>query len=227
MRSEIESGPEYASLLLHLERSEEIIAESGAMVSMDTSLKVETGVRGGLLSGLKRSFLGGESLFLNRFYCEDDPASIRLAPGSDGDIVPYEMQAGRDLFVQAGSFLASGVDVQLDTQWDGFRGFLTEGFFLLRATGEGPLFLSSYGAIREIDVDHEYVVDNGFVVAFEEGLEYELERLPGLKTFFFGEGLVCRFRGRGKLYTQTRKPRALASFLHRFRPVKSKSNNDS
>jgi uncharacterized protein (AIM24 family) len=95
--------------------------------------------------------------------------------------------------------------------------------FLLRARGDGDLFVSSFGAITEIQVDGEHIVDNGFMVGFDAVLSYRLQKLPGLKTLFFGEGLVCRFSGRGRLLVQSRKPRALASFLHPFRPVKQRS----
>ncbi|MEM6931371.1 MAG: AIM24 family protein, partial [Myxococcota bacterium] len=48
-------------------------------------------------------------------------------------------------------------------------------------------------------------VDTGHVVAFTKGLKYSLEGVGGLfQTVFSGEGLVIRFRGRGKIWMQTR-----------------------
>ena len=76
----------------------------------------------------------------------------------------------------------------------------------------GDIFFNTYGGLIEIEVDGDYVVDAGFIVAFESTLQYEttwlsgLKRGSGLKNLVFGgDGLVCKFRGRGKLWVQTRR----------------------
>ena len=46
--------------------NQEINAETGAMVYMDTSIKVNTNLKGGLLGALKRAIVG-ESVFINTF----------------------------------------------------------------------------------------------------------------------------------------------------------------
>ncbi|MFM7426134.1 MAG: AIM24 family protein, partial [Elainella sp.] len=38
---------------------------------------------------------------------------------------------------------------------------------------------------------------------------------------FGGDGLVCRFRGEGKLWVQTRHLTSLINFLNPFRPTSS------
>ena len=43
-----------------------------------------------------------------------------------------------------------------------------------------------------------------------------------IKTFFFGgEGLVCRFKGQGRVWIQTRHPTASAQWTFPFRPTKN------
>jgi uncharacterized protein (AIM24 family) len=70
-------------------------------------------------------------------------------------------------------------------------------------------------------------VDTGYVVAFEESLNYSVELLgglsfKGLKTGIFGgEGFVCRFRGTGKLWVQSRQLSGLINFVNPYRPAKS------
>jgi uncharacterized protein (TIGR00266 family) len=97
----------------------------------------------------------------------------------------------------------------------------------LRATGQGDIWFSSYGAIVEIPVDGDYVVDTGYIVAFEDSLSYDVELLgglsfKGLKTGILGgEGFVCRFRGQGSLWIQSREIFGLLNFLNAFRPTKS------
>jgi uncharacterized protein (AIM24 family) len=70
MKYDIKYGPSYALGMISLEAGEKIQAEAGAMVSMSDTMKMETGVRGGIMSGLKRSVLGGESFFINTFTAE-------------------------------------------------------------------------------------------------------------------------------------------------------------
>ncbi len=69
-------------LELKLKPGEEVIAETGAMVYMkDVELKTE--MKGGLLGGLKRSLLGGESFFVNRFVSRGNGV-LGLAPTYQG-----------------------------------------------------------------------------------------------------------------------------------------------
>ena len=91
------------------------------------------------------------------------------------------------------------------------KGFFSgESLFLIKASGNGDIWFSSYGAILEIPVNGSYIVDTGYIVAFEDTLNYNVEMLGGLSfkslktSIFGGEGLVCRFSGQGKLWIQTR-----------------------
>lgn len=61
MESEILYQPSYSLARVKLNAGEAITAEAGAMVSISEGITIETSVKGGLLAGLKRSFLGGES----------------------------------------------------------------------------------------------------------------------------------------------------------------------
>lgn len=56
-----------------------------------------------------------------------------------------------------------------------------------------------------------------------EGLEYSVSMLGGYKSLFFspGEGLVCRFQGRGTLWIQTRRIPAFAAWVYPYRPERS------
>ena len=95
----------------------------------------------------------------------------------------------------------------------------------LRVSGTGFLFFGSYGDVQEVDVDGSYTVDNGYAVAWEQTLDYSIGRTGrSIRDFFFGDQLICRYHGRGKLWIQTRSPRNLAAWVHPFRRVKSKSD---
>jgi uncharacterized protein (TIGR00266 family) len=176
---------------------------------------METSTRGGIMSGLKRSVLGGESFFLNTFTAEQ-PGEITVAPALPGDVLSLDV-TGTTVFVQSGSFLAATTGVEVDTKWGGGKTFFSrEGLFLLKCSGQGTLFLSSYGAIHlvELAAGQHYVVDTGHMVAFDESVQYDVGRAGGWKsTILGGEGLVCKLTGPGRFYLQTRNPQSFLDWL--------------
>ena len=82
MPIEIKSGPDFAIIDCELDEGESIVAESGALVSMSSSVHMKTEARGGVLAEAKRKLLGGESIFQNTYTAERGPGRVMLAPGS-------------------------------------------------------------------------------------------------------------------------------------------------
>jgi uncharacterized protein (TIGR00266 family) len=223
----IDHAPAYASLYLQLPANQTVLVESGAMAAMDASIKMKSKVSGGLMKGLGR-MLGGESLFVSEFTAEGKPAELMLSPGVPGDIRHYRLDGSKSLMVQSSGFLASSPTVTVDSKFQGFKGFFSgESLFLLKVTGNGDFWFSSYGAILEIPVSGEYVVDTGYIVAFEDTLNYKVEMLGGLSFkglrtgILGGDGFVCRFSGTGRLWVQSRQLYPFINFLNAFRPTKS------
>jgi uncharacterized protein (TIGR00266 family) len=223
MKCRIECGPSYTVAVCMLEDGESIKAEAGAMVSMDAAIEMETSAglaqKGGLLKGLKRTLLGGESFFQNTFTAAKGSGEVCLAPALPGDVVARELDG--TLLMQSRAYLASTAGIQVDTQWGGAKGFFSgTGLFLLKASGRGTLLYNSFGAIQEIDVgDEGLVVDTGHVVAFEESLDFAVQKFGSWKSFLFsGEGLVCRFTGRGKLWLQSRSTSEFGRLVGRLLP---------
>ena len=82
------------------------------------------------------------------------------------------------------------------------------------------IWFNCYGAMFEVDVKDEYIVDTGHIVAFTETLQYDISSIGGYKSLFFsGEGFVARFRGQGKGWVQTKKPLSLVAWADRFRRI--------
>jgi uncharacterized protein (TIGR00266 family) len=196
---------------------EEVIAEAGAMVAMSgqmtTSTTLRQGQSGGLMGGLKR-MVTGESLFLSQFRAGASPGELFLAPRLPGDILLYDM-AGLNLVIQSTGYLACTPGVQLDLGFPGMKTlFSGESLFWIVASGSGQLLLTSFGGIYEIPVDGSYVVDTSHIVAFERSLDFTITKAGDswIGAFLGGEGLVCRFQGRGRLFCQTHNPGA---FGHR------------
>ena len=215
MQDSIEYRPSYALLELDLDAGESVRAEAGAMVSYSDGVDIETGASGGILGSLKRSVLGGESFFQNTFTAQQ-PGQVTLAPPLPGDVVRHDLE-GERLLVQSGSFLAADAAVDLDTAFGGAKTFFgSEGLFLLEMQGTGPTFLSSYGAIHEVELGEgeTYTVDTGHIVAFEDTADFSVDAVGGLRsTLFSGEGLVCRFTGPGRVWLQSRSQDAFLAWL--------------
>ena len=226
MNHEILYGPSYSLARVRLEAGEEINAEAGAMVSMSSGIEMQTSAKGGLLSGLKRSLLGGESFFINTFTATA-AGEVTFAPPLPGDIRHIEVSGGA-LMVQSTSFLASSPGLTVDTKWAGAKGFFAkEGIFLLKVSGRGHLFVSSYGAIHEVPLaaGESYTLDNGHMVAFDGSVSYNVRRVGGMKsTLFSGEGLVCTFTGAGRVLLQTRSEDAFLSWLIPHLPKNNSSS---
>lgn len=222
----VDYRPSFALLTVDLASGETLRAEAGAMVSHSDGIDIETGASGGILGSLKRSVLGGESFFQNTFTATQD-GHVSLAPPLPGDIVAHEL-ADETFYVQSGSYLACDPGIDLDTKFGGAKTFFGgEGLFLLELTGSGPLFMSSYGAIHEVELDagETYTVDTGHIVAFEGDVTFDVNRVGGLKsTLFSGEGLVAKFEGPGRVWMQSRSEDAFLSWLIPKLPT---SNNNS
>ncbi|WP_088893936.1 TIGR00266 family protein [Leptolyngbya ohadii] len=218
MQLDILHRPDSAIAKIDLAPREEITAEAGAMVAMSASLDVNTTLRkgkgGGVLGGLKR-MIAGESLFLSVFRSGSASAELYLAPKLMGDIVAYPLN-GTDLVIQSTAYLASTGGVNLDLGFQGFQSlFSGESIFWLTASGRGLVLLNAFGSVYEVDVDGEYIVDTGNIVAFENTLSFSITK-PGsswLGAFAGGEGFVCRFKGKGKLYCQTHSARAFGQIV--------------
>ncbi|BAQ65834.1 TIGR00266 family protein [Geminocystis sp. NIES-3709] len=222
----IEHNPSYAFLILELQTNQTVFVEAGAMAAMDSCIEMKSKMRGGLGKSVTRMF-GGESLFLSEFTAKKYPGELYLSPGVPGDVRNYYLDGNCSLMIQSSGFVACNPTVEIDTKFQGFKGFFSgESLFLLKATGVGDIWFSSYGAIIEVDVRDSYVVDTGYIVAFEDTLNYNVEMMGGLSFrslrtgILGGEGLVCRFSGNGKLWLQSRNLYPLLNFLNPFRPVK-------
>ena len=222
---EITQRPDFGLIKVQLEEGQRIYAEPSAMAAMDPSITLKAGLKGGLRKTLGRA-LGGESLVINTFTADRGSGEVVFAPGAPGDAMHYHLDMNT-LMVQRGAFVAHTDGIELTGKWQGAKGFFSgKGLVLLKASGTGDLFFNSYGAILELDVRGEYIVDTGYVVAFENTLSYDVSVLPGLKVggklksfFFGGEGLVARFSGQGKLWVQTRAVNPFLTWVYPFRPA--------
>ena len=96
---------------------------------------------------------------------------------------------------------------------------------ILKIGGKGTLILNSFGAIHKIELKpgQEYIVDNSHLVAWSGTTSYTIEKAASgwISSFTSGEGFVCRFRGPGLVYIQTRNPQGFGAWLRQFIPAAS------
>jgi uncharacterized protein (TIGR00266 family) len=220
MKVELLHQPDSAIAHISLGAGEELVAEAGTMIAMSGYINASTTLRqgkgGGILGGLKR-LVAGESLFLSVFRSPKSGGEIFLGPKFMGDILAYQMTS-TGLVVQGSSYLASESNVDIDLGFQGFKSFFSgESIFWLDISGSGLVLISSFGGIYEVPVNGEYIVDTGHIVAFEKSLSFEVTKAGtswlGAILNIGGEGLVCRFKGRGKVFCQTHNPGAFGSLV--------------
>lgn len=219
MEFRIENQPVFTTLTIDMAAGEQFRAEAGAMVSMSKTIELEAKKSGKGLFGTVKAAVGGESFFATLFTSSGGPGELILAPGTLGDIIRLDL-TGQTIFAQGGAYLAGSPDLELSTQGS-VKGMISgEGLFLQKVSGNGTLFLNSYGSIIEksLTAGETYIVDTGHIVAFEESVEYHLRKAAkGLfSTFASGEGLVCEYTGPGKIWLQSRNLSAFAKMLAKY-----------
>ena len=70
----VRHNPSFAAARVTLEPSEQLRAESGAMMATSAGVSVQASTQGGVLKGLKRSFLGARA-------CSSPPTRLPLRVG--------------------------------------------------------------------------------------------------------------------------------------------------
>jgi len=215
---EIKYKPSYSMLVVHLEPDEYVTAEAGAMTYMEPSIDVKTRKRErSLLGTLGLTLLGRQSFFVNDYRAEKGPGEVAFVSAPVGDIETLEVKPNQGYIIQSASYIASTQKVDLDMKWQGFtKGLFGQGLFMIKVSGEGKLFINTFGAIDKhtLDAGKTLIVDNFHLVAFSDTCDYEVRKFGGLKsTILGGEGLVTEIRGPGDVYIQTKNLREFVDWL--------------
>jgi uncharacterized protein (TIGR00266 family) len=187
------------------------------MICMRGDFAVETATQQksrSIMGGLKR-MLGGESFFLNFFTSQSDSGEVLFSTALPGDMVSLPI-SNVGIIVEGGAFVVREQSVEMDLSWQGLKSmFSGEGLFWLRMHGNGQVVVSTFGAMYSIDVDGEYIVDTGHIVAFEESLNFSITKAgkSWISSMLGGEGLVCRFSGKGRVWCQSHAAPAFGGLL--------------
>ncbi len=202
-------GDDMQAVILSLGQGDAVRAEAGAMMFMTDGIDMDTKMEGGLLGGLKRTLLAGESFFITWFRCQTATGRVAFAGPYPGKIIPIELK-GESLLCQKDSFLCAVGEVDISiafTKRIGAGFFGGEGFILQKLEGRGQVFAHSGGTIvpMELQPGERLKVDTGCLVAFQPTVDYDIVRVGGIKTSLFGgEGLFfAALTGPGKVWLQT------------------------
>ncbi len=217
MKIETKFNPAGTIAICHLDQGEVLTAESGAFMAMRGQVAFETTTRqrkgGNILSGLKR-MISGESFFINKFTAHS-PAQVFLGTALPGDMFVKDLR-GEKLIIQGGSYVACESNVEIDLEWQGLKSiFSGESLFWVKAKGTGKVLLNSFGFVYPVQVNGDYVVDTGHIVAFEETLNFTISKASNswIGSFLSGEGFICKFQGRGTVWCQSHSPRGFGMSL--------------
>lgn len=222
MKYEIMGADAFPMLKVSLDAGQTVKAESNAMVSMSEGMELKGRFEGGAMQAIARKF-AGESFFLQHITATTRPGWVMLAPFLPGTMEAVEVK-GETLCVQKGSFLAAGEDFEISSKVQNIaKGFFSgEGFFITKARGVGPLFLSSYGGIERIDLamGEKIIVDNGHLVAWDETLNYGITKGASgwFSAFTSGEILALEFTGPGRVWIQSRNLKDFSNWMISLMP---------
>ena len=225
MEYEIEGGA-FPMVVCTLNKGETIKEENGAMSFMTPNIEMNTNTGGGLLKGLKRS-LSGDSLFLTFFTANKDGEKVGFSSSYPGKILPFKLDGSKALIAEKSSFLAAEEGVDIDMHFRKKLGtglFSGEGFVLQKLSGNGTVFLEIDGEVIEhnLKAGEKILVDYGHLAAMEDSVEFDIQRIKGVKNILFGEGLfLSTLTGPGKVWVQTMPISKLAKAIIPYLPVNS------
>lgn len=214
MQADIVNKPSFANIVVRLNAGDKIIAEAGAMTSMSTTVTIDTKWSGGFFRAVMKRIFGGESMFINEFSTASE-GEVRLTQSLPGDIECIQLN-GNTMFLQPGAFIACEPGVKLGLSWAGWRMLIArEGLFRLKVSGTGRVWFGAYGGIFQREIDSEYIVDTGHLVAYEPTIKVRVALAGGIfSSFFSGEGLVTKLNGPGRIYMQSRSFDGLAAWTN-------------
>lgn len=218
MKYEIKYKPSYSMLVVTLEAGETITAESGAMTYMDPSIEVHTRKREkSLLGSLGLAVVGRQSFWVNDYTASQEQGEVGFVSAPVGDIEMLEISPDQGYVIQKSAYVASTQNVDLDIKWEGFtKGLFGQGLFMIKVTGNGNLFINTFGAIDKhtLKPGQTITVDNFHLVAFSDTCKYKVTKFGGLKeTILGGEGLVTQITGPGNIYLQTKNLKEFVDWL--------------
>lgn len=202
-------GDVMQALQLTLRQGEQVYAEAGSMLYMGAGIDLQARMQGGIVKGLMRKFLAGESMFMSVFQCNAATGHLALANPIAGKIYPVQLH-NNTILAERNAFLCAIGNVDLSiafTKRFGAGLFGGEGFILQKLTGEGLVFLHAGGNMIDFNLapGEHLRVDTGCIVSMADTVAYDIQFVGGFRNALFGgEGLFyATLTGPGHVVLQT------------------------
>jgi uncharacterized protein (TIGR00266 family) len=213
-------GDDIQIVEIELDSGETVVAEAGAMnyveqgiefeARMGDGSEIDQGMFGKVFQAGKRMLMG-ESIFMTHFTnYANDKRRVAFAAPYPGKIIPIDLGShGGSMICQKDAFLCAALGTKIDIAFQKRLGagfFGGEGFILQKLTGDGLAMIHAGGTVIKKELNGDTLrVDTGCIVAFTEGIEYDIQRAGNLKSMFFGgEGLfLATLSGTGTVLLQS------------------------
>ena len=229
-------GEELQYVEIELDPQETVIGEPGAFMMMDADIQMNTifgdgsqasnngGLLGMLMSAGKR-LLVGENLFMTAFTnLGQGKKRVSFDAPYTGKIIALDLAelngkviAQKDAFLCAAKGVSVGIEFQRRLGTGIFGG---EGFIMQKLEGDGLAFMHAGGYVTEriLQPGEVLKIDTGCVVAYTDGIDFDIEFIKGIRNFMFGgEGLFfATLRGPGKVWIQSLPISRLAGRLMQY-----------
>ena len=213
-------GDDLQFVEIELDPQETVIAEAGAMMYLEDGISFEAKMGDGsnpnaglfgALGNLAKRAITGESLFLTHFTNRTGiKRHVAFGGPYPGKIMAIDLdEANGELSCQKDAFLCAALGTEISIAFQKKLGaglFGGEGFILQKLRGDGNVFIHAGGMVVEKRLNGEkLLVDTGCIVAFESTIHYDIQRVGGLKSMFFGgEGLFfATLQGTGRVWLQS------------------------
>jgi uncharacterized protein (TIGR00266 family) len=221
-------GNESQILTVSLKPGEVLRAESGALMYMTEGVEMETTTGGGLSKGFSR-MMTGQNLFVSDYTYKGEPGTsgtVCLGTDFPSKILRLNVEEyGGKIICQKGALLCAShtIDIEMEFAKKMTTGFFGgEGFVLQGLTGEGDVFVKAGGTLirRELEEGEQLRISSGCLVAFSNGVDYDVQMLSGFKNVMFGgEGLfITTLTGPGTVWLQGQPPQRMVSEIARRVP---------
>ena len=140
-------------LEMKLDAGESIVAESGELSWMTSSIELSTAASGkagakGIFGAVKRA-VGGGSFFMTEYTATGSPGMVAFATKVPGQIMPIEVSPGNEYMIHRSGYLCGVPSVELSIGFQQKLGaglFGGAGFILQKVSGEGPAWITRSSA---------------------------------------------------------------------------------
>jgi len=230
-------GTTMQAAIIEIEPGQMIFSETGGMAWMSGNVIMNTNAGGsgqglgGMLGGMLKRAVSGESLFIVDYSVQSGRGLVAFASEFPGKIIPLHLAAGQSMILQRDAFMCAEKSVQIAMHFRSNLGsgfFGGEGFIMQRVTGPGVAFAELDGEIVEYTLQPGQVlkVDTGHVAMLEPSVQFDVEMIRGFRNILFGgEGLfLATLRGPGRVWLQTMPAMNLAKKIGSYLP---RSGNNS